>query len=212
MFSIVVGTLAAIALAVGVFSFQQYLKEKNLRPRQWLYSGVGCIVACVVFSAIASATLWTSSSLPSLLSIRPIAIPGQPEAGLSIGTPEPELSVTPEPDESGYYQIDTRASVFDALRLVTGINDPTMAQLTGIRVNVVGVVFNASNHRALIRGMNGVRIDVYLDDEKTLHSLRRGDMVRARGVIEDANESRFGNGYLRIEGHTIGPPGAPPNS
>ena len=184
MISIVMGTVAAIALAVSGISFQQYLKEKNLRPRQWLYSGVACTGLCVVFSA---ATLWTSSSS------------------------EPEVSAAPEPDESGYYQIDTRAPVFDALRLLTGINDPTRAQLTGIRVNVVGVVYDASNHRALIRGMNGVRMDVYLDDETTLRSLRRGDMVRARGVINDVNESRFDNGYLRIEGHSIDPPGAPPN-
>ena len=125
---------------------------------------------------------------------------------------EPEVSVAPEPDEAGYYQIDTRASVFDALRLVTGINDPTEAQLTGIRVNVVGVVYNATDRRALIRGMNGVRMDVYLEDEKTLRSLRRGDLVRARGVIDDISKSRFSQGYLSIEGHTIGPPGGSPES
>ena len=208
MFSIVMGTLAAIALAVAAFSFQQYLKEKNLRPRQWLHSGVVCLAVCVVCSAMATATLRMPSSLPTL---RPIAIPGQPEAGVTIGTPERKVSVAPEVDESGYYQIDTRASVFDALRLVTGINDPTMAQLTGIRVNVAGVVYDASDHRALIRGMNGVRMDIYLDDEKTLHSLRRGDLIRARGVINEVNENRFSQGYLRIEGHTIGPPGGSPN-
>ena len=57
MFSIVMGTLAAIALAVAAFSFQQYLKEKNLRPRQWLHSGVVCLAVCVVCSAMATATL-----------------------------------------------------------------------------------------------------------------------------------------------------------
>ena len=206
--------LASLALALAGFSFYEYLKEKNLRPRQWLYSGLLFAMVGLVSGTVATATWWTSSSSPSSPSspsLRPIAILGQPEAGLSIGTPEPEVSVAPEPDESGYYQIDTRASVFDALRLLTGINDPTMAQQTGIRVNVVGVVFEASNRRALIRGMNGVRMDVYIDNKKTLRSLRRGDLVRARGVINEVNESLFPNGYLRIEGHSIDPPGAPPN-